>query len=267
MHQWNANTYAFTSPYRFNSKELDPETGLAYYGARYYQNKLGVWLSVDRYASKYPNSSPFSFSGNNSVVLIDPNGDSITTTLEAWGALLEGIHGVFNTDEKESPFKRSNSGRILINESFDLDELKTEEQKELYRHYKELVEATDYEVNVRMVDNFEPIKTSDKSTTLREQGSTGVEVSKLGQSDIYISRNPEYKNEGKYYKDPQALNAIGITGIHELGGHAYYSFKGYSNELNNKMTTDFDNRIRQIYKARYNVNHFKKRPSIPHNSY
>jgi YD repeat-containing protein len=33
MHQWNANTYGFTSPYRFNSKELDPETGLAYYGA------------------------------------------------------------------------------------------------------------------------------------------------------------------------------------------------------------------------------------------
>ncbi|MDA0899276.1 MAG: SpvB/TcaC N-terminal domain-containing protein, partial [Bacteroidetes bacterium] len=41
MHQWNANTFNFSSPYRFNGKELDPETGLAYYGARYYQNKIG----------------------------------------------------------------------------------------------------------------------------------------------------------------------------------------------------------------------------------
>ena len=30
MHQWTASTYAFSSPYRFNGKELDPETGLAY---------------------------------------------------------------------------------------------------------------------------------------------------------------------------------------------------------------------------------------------
>jgi RHS repeat-associated protein len=80
MHQWNANTYAFTSPYRFNSKELDPETGLAYYGARYYQNKMGVWLSVDRLASKYTNISPFVYGGNNSLAFIDPNGDSLILT-------------------------------------------------------------------------------------------------------------------------------------------------------------------------------------------
>ena len=74
MHQWNANTYAFTSPYRFNSKELDPETGLAYYGARYYQNKIGVWLSVDPLNHLSPNQSAFHFVSNNPVIRIDPNG-------------------------------------------------------------------------------------------------------------------------------------------------------------------------------------------------
>ena len=74
MHQWNANTYAFTSPYRFNAKELDPETGLAYYGARYYQNKLGVWLSVDPLANFLPGLSPFVFSSNNPLSIKDPDG-------------------------------------------------------------------------------------------------------------------------------------------------------------------------------------------------
>jgi RHS repeat-associated protein len=72
MHQWNANTYAFTSPYRFNAKELDPETGLAYYGARYYQNKLGVWLSVD---PKFQETlMTFEFSANNPLKFIDEDG-------------------------------------------------------------------------------------------------------------------------------------------------------------------------------------------------
>jgi RHS repeat-associated protein len=74
MHQWNANTYAFTSPYRFNSKELDPETGLAYYGARYYQNKLGVWLSVDPLAHERESLTPYNFVSNNSIHRVDPDG-------------------------------------------------------------------------------------------------------------------------------------------------------------------------------------------------
>ena len=74
MHQWTASTYAFSSPYRFNGKELDPETGLAYYGARYYQNKLSLWLSVDPLATEYPNVTPYSFSNNNPIALVDPDG-------------------------------------------------------------------------------------------------------------------------------------------------------------------------------------------------
>ena len=74
MHQWNANTYAFSSPYRFNAKELDPETGLAYYGARYFQNKLGVWLSVDPMLDIAPDKTPFHFVSNNPTNRIDPIG-------------------------------------------------------------------------------------------------------------------------------------------------------------------------------------------------
>jgi len=40
--------------YQFNGKERDEETGLHYYGARYYDAELGIWLSVDPLAEIYP---------------------------------------------------------------------------------------------------------------------------------------------------------------------------------------------------------------------
>jgi RHS repeat-associated protein len=38
---------SFSSRFRFNGKEWDEETGNYYYGARYYDPKVSVWLSVD----------------------------------------------------------------------------------------------------------------------------------------------------------------------------------------------------------------------------
>src|SRR5690554_3921290 len=62
------------TPYRFNGKELDEETGLYYYGARYYTPELGIWLSVDPLSDKYPSLSPFMYCAGNPVVLVDPDG-------------------------------------------------------------------------------------------------------------------------------------------------------------------------------------------------
>ena len=37
----------WNTPYLFNGKELDEETGLYFYGARYLNSTNGMWLSVD----------------------------------------------------------------------------------------------------------------------------------------------------------------------------------------------------------------------------
>ena len=37
----------WNTPYLFNGKEFDEETGLYYYGARYYDARLSLWMSVD----------------------------------------------------------------------------------------------------------------------------------------------------------------------------------------------------------------------------
>lgn len=40
--------------FAFPSKERDVETGLSYFGSRYYSSDLSIWLSVDTMADKYP---------------------------------------------------------------------------------------------------------------------------------------------------------------------------------------------------------------------
>ena len=73
----NTNYGQFSSPYRFNGKELDPETGNYYYGARYYNPTWSVWLGVDAMSGSSHNLSltPYHFSANNPVMIIDPDGN------------------------------------------------------------------------------------------------------------------------------------------------------------------------------------------------
>jgi RHS repeat-associated protein len=66
--------YSYDNPYKFNGKELDKETGLYYYGARYYDPSIILWLSVDPLAHKYPGLSPYNFVENNPIIHIDPDG-------------------------------------------------------------------------------------------------------------------------------------------------------------------------------------------------
>lgn len=61
-------------PYLFNGKELDFETGLYYYGARYYDPKVSIFLNVDPLAEKYPHISPYTYVANNPINAIDPDG-------------------------------------------------------------------------------------------------------------------------------------------------------------------------------------------------
>jgi RHS repeat-associated protein len=73
LHHWtSSSSNAWSSPYRFNSKELDPETGMHYYGARYHHPKLSVWMSVDPLAQQ--TLEAYQFTGNNPIGLIDENG-------------------------------------------------------------------------------------------------------------------------------------------------------------------------------------------------
>ena len=64
----------WNTPYLFNGKELDEETGLYYYGARYLNPTNGMWLSTDPLFEKYVGMSPYNYCVGNPVKLVDPDG-------------------------------------------------------------------------------------------------------------------------------------------------------------------------------------------------
>lgn len=64
----------YHSPYKFNGKELDEETGLYYYGARYMNPRLSIWYGTDKRSEELPDISAYSFSHNNPINRIDNDG-------------------------------------------------------------------------------------------------------------------------------------------------------------------------------------------------
>jgi RHS repeat-associated protein len=65
------------TPYLFSGKELDEETGLYYFGARFQDPRTSIFLSVDRFAEKYAGLTPYQYGANNPLTYIDINGDSL----------------------------------------------------------------------------------------------------------------------------------------------------------------------------------------------
>ena len=87
------------TPFMYTGKELDQETGLYYYGARYYDPRTSVWQSVDPILEKYlPSGDPekdknlpglggvfnpanlagYTYTHQNPVRYVDPDGNEVT---------------------------------------------------------------------------------------------------------------------------------------------------------------------------------------------
>jgi len=79
-------SYGEATRYDFTEKERDTETGLNYFGARYYDSDIGRWTSVDPLADKYPGYSPYNYSLNNPLKYIDPNGE-FAIPIVVWAAV------------------------------------------------------------------------------------------------------------------------------------------------------------------------------------
>lgn len=71
------STGTFQNVYKFNGKELDTESGLYYYEARYYDPRSSVWLSVDPMMEKYPGWSVYNFCIGNPIILVDTKGEDL----------------------------------------------------------------------------------------------------------------------------------------------------------------------------------------------
>ena len=96
----------FADNYTFSAKEKDVETGLSYFGSRYYSSDLSIWLSVDPMSAKYPSLSPYTYCADNPVRCVDPNGDTVIVTGAAADSYIEGLNTINLT------FSRNESGYV-----------------------------------------------------------------------------------------------------------------------------------------------------------
>ena len=95
-------------PYKFNGKQFDDETGLYYYGARYMDPKISMWLGVDPLMEKYPNVTGYCYTMDNPIKFIDPNGKETyviknkTGTYTVVGGILNNNRGIYIASKDKS---------------------------------------------------------------------------------------------------------------------------------------------------------------------
>ena len=95
----------WNTPYLFNAKEFDEETGMYYYGARYYEPRLSLWMSIDPISNydprnsenyldgehnggvlNYLNLNPYIYCYQSPVKLKDPNGKQVIAVHGTWSS-------------------------------------------------------------------------------------------------------------------------------------------------------------------------------------
>ena len=93
------HSVSYDSPWKFNGKEWDSETGLYYYGARYYEPRVGLWYGVDALTEKYPSVGGYVYCAANPVRFVDTDGNKI-------------IFGSNVTDEQKSLYNTAVSDAL-----------------------------------------------------------------------------------------------------------------------------------------------------------
>lgn len=209
------------------------------------------FISVDRYADKYPFISPYAYCAWNPIKLTDPSGDTISLSPEAWAIKKEAFLSVFDRTEKKIPFSYDKETQRMSYTGENGDYNYSDTQKEIIEHYKKLCEG-DYNVTVQVVDNDDFIKTPKGGTTLEKEFSMGVTVPTGDKSaNVYISRFPLYKCGGEIIRRPLRDVYQSIAILHEIGGHAYYNSQKIYGADNNEQTRVFENACRDIFTAAY----------------
>ena len=254
-------------PYKFNGKQFDEETGMYYYGARYYDPRLSLWMSVDRFAEKYPATSGYNYAINNPVRYIDINGDSIRVSSENRELFNKTLKDVFG--EFSSKFSYTQSDMLVFSgENKGMGKAQRKVFKRLKKvMYSKTITNIQYGKDTQITDRY-----GNKSSSKAESGGGAAtllasENENYNQNFIVIDPNKTIGETMEvtdaYYKepiDPQngarfkkvtfQTNQTDLT-FHEIG-YVVYEGKGQHKVL------DFNNIVRgilQLPKRQYDETH------------
>ena len=92
----NQRTTSYEDRYTFTGKELDAESNLYYYDARYNSSTYSQFTSPDPMSDKYPSVSPYLYCAGNPIRFVDPTG------------MVIAIHN--DDDDKDYIFSKSEDG-------------------------------------------------------------------------------------------------------------------------------------------------------------
>lgn len=97
----NVSSTSARSRYSYSGKEIDPESGLSYFGARFYDAQAGVWISADPYRGQAMDPASrhgYLYARNNPVNRVDPDGRfDYRSGAVQWGDTWESIATQWNT--------------------------------------------------------------------------------------------------------------------------------------------------------------------------
>jgi len=215
----------YESPFLFNGKELDEETGLYYYGARYYDPKMSVWYSVDRFAEKYPFATPYNYSVYNPLAIIDEIGDSIKAVTNRSGLILQNeIHNTFygsRFNKLNSLFQLSNDGRTMKgikrkDFAAAIRNLNSDEKALAIGYYNAINSKEIHYVEfVRQIDNLNQMT---KNAFYNETWQTGADV------DVNTGGGINIKYNKGSFTIVVVNSVVNIDYVYAANGHHYSRF-------------------------------------------
>ena len=216
----------WNTPYLFNAKEFDEETGMYYYGARYYDPRLSLWLSTDPMQEKYPNLTTYTFVENNPLNIVDPTGEEpVYNTKGAFlGTTSEGFKGevlIYSGTEKVdfSKLTRSDAESKFpadidtydVMKKLDSGGMSSESHSKIWTH---------------IVSQFEGMEVYDERFSMSQVqgGKIGHEnVDGAGWETTFSPNNPNYIPKiigtGGYSYESTVENIAASVIVHEWYSH------------------------------------------------
>ena len=119
---WNVRSSSF------NAKELDEESGLYYYEARYHDPKAGTFNSRDPLFEKYFWMSPYAYCANNPITYIDPDGKKVVVAFQEAGSsattkLYYKNGNLYTNKNCERGYEYSGNNQFARNVESDLNDI------------------------------------------------------------------------------------------------------------------------------------------------
>jgi len=191
------NTNISQKCYKYVGKERDEETGLYYYGARYYAAWLCRFVSVDPLQHKYPYYTPYQYAGNKPITFID----------------LDGLEPMI--PPQTEPRDVTN---IKMPLRFELIRSLNKVEKQENTKSKEEIDLPTWDIFSETIETPATLiekTTKDLAQNIVEKNiSKGIKVTNFG--DVYQSPR-KYKNAENFLTPKNSNNFIEVGGLNSRG--------------------------------------------------